>query len=75
MPEFVVSAGLTYRLITDIHEDQPLLRENGVVRVAQRGDYIPQTATVTVGGVPQQVSYFVRRPGVTSAGGSFRHQR
>jgi hypothetical protein len=65
-PEFVVSAGLTYRLITDIHEDPPL------VRVANRSDYVPVTSTVTVGGVPTPVSYFVRRAGVTSAGGSFR---
>jgi hypothetical protein len=66
-PEFVVSASLLYRQVTDIQDLQPLLRENGVVRVAQRGDYVQRTATA--GG--RQFTYFARRPGVTSAGGTF----
>jgi hypothetical protein len=66
-PEFVVSAGVLYRLVTDISELQPLVREAGVVRVAQPGDYIPQSTVV--GG--QTVNFFRRRPGVTSAGGTF----
>jgi hypothetical protein len=66
-PEFVVSASLLFRRVTDIQETQPLLRENGVVRIAQRGDYVQRTATVA----GRQFTYFARRPGVTSAGGSF----
>ena len=63
LPEFVVSAGVLYRNITDISELQPLVRENGIVRVAERGDYVDR---VSATGLP----YTARRPGVTSAGGS-----
>ena len=44
------------------------MRENGVVRVAQRGDYVPAARPSATAG---RFNYFVRRPGVTSAGGTF----
>jgi hypothetical protein len=53
--------------VTDISEARPLVRQSGVVRVAQRSDYIPVTTTVA----GQTVTYFRRAPGITSAGGSF----
>jgi hypothetical protein len=65
-PEFVVSASLLYRRVTDIQELRPLLRENGVVRVAQPGDYVQRSATVA----GRTFTYFARRPGVTSSGGT-----
>jgi hypothetical protein len=65
-PEFVISAGVLYRLVTDIAELRPLVREAGVLRVAQRGDYIQETTVVN----GQAVTSFRRRPGVTNGGGA-----
>ena len=63
LPEFVISASGLYRVVSDITELQLLVRENGVVRRAEPGDYVERTSA---GGL----QYFARRPGVTSGGGS-----
>ena len=72
LPEFVVGAGFTYRLITDLPELQELVTDaSGAVRVAQRNDYVRETRTVGNGPDRGTFEYFVLRPGVSNAGGTF----
>ena len=62
-----------YRNVTDIRELQPVRCARTASSASlSRGDYIPQSVRRCNG---QTVNYFVRRPGVTSAGGSLPHQR
>jgi hypothetical protein len=63
----VVTAGITLRRVTDMQEAQPLVRENGVERVAQRSDFLAESQVV--GG--RRFDYFVYRPGVRRTGGTF----
>jgi hypothetical protein len=71
LPEFVVGAGITYRLISDLQELQELVDDGTGTRIAQRNDYVRETRTVGNGADRRTLEYFVLRPGVVNAGGTF----
>ncbi|HEX5720162.1 MAG TPA: hypothetical protein VF179_28655, partial [Thermoanaerobaculia bacterium] len=80
-PEFVVGVNLTYRLISDIIDNERLVFEGDpysagnidqIGRKHRASDYQARTTTVTLpNGSTRTVTYYELRPGIVSRGGTF----
>jgi hypothetical protein len=83
MPELVVGLNLTYRVNSNLLQEDQLVYDdpnpgdpstfNSVGRVATRSDYVPVTVQVDTPSGLQNVTYYELRPGVSTHQGVFLH--
>lgn len=72
-PEFVGSFTVTWRESDDYYDSIPLYRDNGVLRLVTRDDYVPDgVATGTLpDGTPVNTPVFAVDPNLVDTGGAF----